>query len=86
MRDKQLTIKSPDELQRALGTAMCQWQAVEGELYVAFHNVLGADQKYTAKLYFDIRSPERKIKIAEDLLRLYMGEDAYSKRAKRIFR
>jgi len=86
MTAKHLLQKHPDELHRALGTAMCQWQAIEGTLYTAFHNILGADQKYSAYLYYDTRSPERKVNMVDDLFRLYLGEKEYKKKAEPIFK
>ncbi len=86
MADKRLIQKNPDPLFEALGTAMSQWQGIESTLYEAFHNILGADQKYSAYLYFETRSPERKVKMVDDLFRLYLGEKRYTEKAKEAFK
>jgi hypothetical protein len=86
MATKQIIQKNPDPLFEALGTAMSQWQAIESTLYEAFHNILDADQKYSAYLYYEIRSPERKVTIVSDLFRLYLGEEKYKEKAADAFK
>jgi hypothetical protein len=56
-----------DELHKALGAAMTNWQYVETGLYVIAHCILATDQKLSAIAFFHIKSADVKLTLVDKL-------------------
>lgn len=73
------TIHFDKEMPTAIGRALMSWQIVENEIYKLIHAVLNVDPLYSSAIYFEIKSPNHKISLADKLLKLHLDRAEYAR-------
>jgi hypothetical protein len=54
----------------AMGLALSKWQGIETALYRIVHAVLNTESKFSSAVFYQIKSPQNKIGLADNLLKL----------------